>query len=160
VVAYPDLSKAVHALLSACGFVPAKKAVLRVDKSATGAKTRTSVSLDSPTPVVRVDGALRRRIEVYLDAVPPAVSGEGGHARTYGVACALVWGFALDAETALGLLAERYNPRCLPPWTPDELKYKVASAAAATDHRLLRGHLLHRPRRTRPAAITTPWITA
>jgi hypothetical protein len=159
VVPYPDLLRAVHALLSACGYVPPKKTVQLVNKAPAGPKTRTSIALDSLTPVVRVDGALRRRIEAYLDATPPAVSEEGGHSQTFSVACALIWGFALDTDTALGLLVEKYNPRCVPPWNLDELMHKVASALTATNHKHPRGHLLHRPRKTRPAIIT-PWITA
>ncbi|MCB9838224.1 MAG: bifunctional DNA primase/polymerase [Phycisphaeraceae bacterium] len=70
-----------------------------------------------------------RRAASYLDAMPPAVSGQGGHNRTYAAATALVHGFGLDEPTALNLLLDRYNPRCEPPWSEKELRHKVAEAA-------------------------------
>lgn len=74
------------------------------------------------------DEALRRA-EAYLDAIEPAISGAGGHNRTYAAATAMVHGFALDVETAFGLLRDRYNPRCRPPWSERELRHKVDDAA-------------------------------
>ncbi|HYW79198.1 MAG TPA: bifunctional DNA primase/polymerase [Thermoguttaceae bacterium] len=68
------------------------------------------------------------RAIAYLDACPPAISGNGGHNRTFSVAQALVNGFCLDPEEALVLLAEYYNPRCEPPWDEKDLQHKVDSA--------------------------------
>jgi len=73
--------------------------------------------------------AIERRAAAYLDAMPPAVSGQGGHNATYAAATAMVHGFGLDTETALQLLIHRYNPRCEPPWTEKELRHKVGDAA-------------------------------
>jgi len=68
------------------------------------------------------------RAVAYLDACPPAVSTQGGHNQTFGVAQALVNGFCLEPDTAMGLLAEHYNPRCKPPWEEKDLRHKVDSA--------------------------------
>jgi hypothetical protein len=73
---------------------------------------------------------LDRRIRCYLNRCPPAVSGHYGHAQTFKVACALVWGFALPRDTALHYL-EIYNACCEPPWSPAELAHKIDSALQA-----------------------------
>ncbi len=73
---------------------------------------------------------IERRAAAYLDRIPPAISGSGGHSQTYAAATAMVHGFGLDAETAFRLLADRYNPRCQPPWSEKELRHKVTDAAS------------------------------
>ncbi|GJQ30455.1 MAG: hypothetical protein HBSAPP03_23390 [Phycisphaerae bacterium] len=80
-------------------------------------------------PVAAPDAVLRRA-EAYLDRIPPAISGSGGHSQTYAAATAMVHGFGLDAETAFGLLWDRYNPRCQPPWSEKELQHKVGDASS------------------------------
>jgi putative DNA primase/helicase len=74
---------------------------------------------------------LRERITRYVNAVPPAISGQGGHARTFKLAIALVQGFDLSPEVALQFL-EVYNRRCEPAWSRAELKHKLADADSAT----------------------------
>ncbi|HMN41160.1 MAG TPA: DUF3987 domain-containing protein [Phycisphaerales bacterium] len=76
------------------------------------------------------DDAVLRRAVAYLDRIPPAISGSGGHGQTYAAATAMVHGFGLDPETAFGLLLDRYNPRCQPPWSEKELRHKVRDAAS------------------------------
>lgn len=76
------------------------------------------------------DDAVLRRAAAYLDAMPPAISGQGGHNRTYAAATAMAHGFGLDAGAALTLLLERYNPRCDPPWSERDLRHKVEDAAS------------------------------
>jgi len=71
---------------------------------------------------------LERRAAAYLDSMPPAISGSGGHNATYAAATALVHGFALDFGVAFALLRDRFNPRCQPPWTDKELLHKVSDA--------------------------------
>jgi hypothetical protein len=83
---------------------------------------------------------LSRRIQKYIDAIPGAVSGDGGHNATYFVAWQLVHGFALSVEEALPFL-QSFNGRCQPPWTEAELRHKLNQAATATDHKSSRGHL-------------------
>jgi len=63
----------------------------------------------------------------YVDRVPAAVSGEGGHSVTYSVAVALTRGFVLSEDDAYDALS-RYNDRCLPRWSERDLKYKLRSA--------------------------------
>ncbi|MDX9911235.1 MAG: bifunctional DNA primase/polymerase [Phycisphaerales bacterium] len=82
-----------------------------------------------------------RRAAAYLDAMPPAISGQGGHGRAYAAATALVHGFELEPEIALRMLLERYNPRCEPPWSEKELRHKVEDAASKP-HDRPRGWLL------------------
>jgi hypothetical protein len=81
------------------------------------------------TPAPTTPNALLARAGAYLDALPPAISGQGGHAATYRAATSLVHGFAIDPETALDMLLVRFNPRCQPPWTEQELRHKVDDAA-------------------------------
>lgn len=81
------------------------------------------------------------RAAAYLDAMPPAIVGSGGHNQTYAAATALVHGFALSPDAALHLLATRYNPRCEPSWSERELRHKVDDAASKA-HERPRGWLL------------------
>lgn len=92
------------------------------------------------TPAPPAD-AVERRAAAYLDAMPPAISGQGGHNATYAAATALVHGFELAPNAALRLLLERYNPRCKPPWSEKELRHKVENAAEKP-HDRPRGWLL------------------
>jgi hypothetical protein len=87
--------------------------------------SRHAVSRPVPAP-----DTVLRRAEAYLDRIPPAISGSGGHSQTYAAATAMVHGFGLDAEAAFGLLRDRYNPRCQPPWSEKELRHKVSDAAS------------------------------
>ena len=81
------------------------------------------------------------RARLYVEQIPGAVSGDGGHNQTFSVACALIHGFALDEADALTILCE-YNSRCSPPWTERELIHKLQSASTAR-HDKPRGHLMN-----------------
>lgn len=59
----------------------------------------------------------------------PAVEGQGGDSTTYQVSCR-VRDFGLSEAVAFRLINAIWNPRCDPPWHPDELKVKVANAYA------------------------------
>ncbi len=87
-----------------------------------------------------VRAGLSERIRTYLARVEPAISGQDGHGVTFKVACALVWGFALDAEQAFPFLSE-YNGRCQPPWSEKELRHKLDEALKVPQEKP-RGHLL------------------
>jgi putative DNA primase/helicase len=91
----------------------------RIAASANGTSSRTSVI---------------ERARKYLDAIPGAVSGSGGHNQTFHVACVLVLGFGLTKAEALGLLSE-YNQKCEPPWSEAELQHKIESADAQPGER-------------------------
>ncbi|MGE4158754.1 MAG: bifunctional DNA primase/polymerase, partial [Planctomycetota bacterium] len=88
---------------------------------------------------------VERRARAYLKKLPEAVSGEGGHDRTYRAAIAMVQGFCLNEETALRALREVHNPRCVPPWSEEELRHKVVQAAtkAVLTNRQPRGWLIN-----------------
>jgi hypothetical protein len=62
----------------------------------------------------------------YLDKLPPAISGAGGHAATFAAACWTVR-LGLSDIDALALLLE-YNRRCQPPWKETELAHKLRDA--------------------------------
>jgi hypothetical protein len=76
----------------------------------------------------------------YIDSIPRAVSGQGGHDATFHVACVLGNGFGLGGDESFGLLA-RWNVGCVPEWSERDLRHKVESAARAP-HREPRGYLL------------------
>ena len=77
----------------------------------------------------RVGSDVESRAIAYLNAMPPAIAGSGGHSQTYAAATALVHGFGLDPAVSLTILAEHYNPRCSPPWSEKELQHKINQAA-------------------------------
>jgi len=83
------------------------------------------------------DDAVMARAAAYLDRIPPAVSGSGGHSQAYAAATAMVHGFGLEPAAALDLLRDRYNPRCDPPWSEKELQHKVEDAASKPHDRPL-----------------------
>jgi RecA-family ATPase len=75
---------------------------------------------DSPAAV-----ALARE---YLSlSAPEAIEGQGGDSTTYLVACQLR-DYGLSPEKSLELLTEIYNERCQPPWSHEELVFKVRNA--------------------------------
>ncbi len=125
----PSRRYPVQALNVAAPTAPAVKAAL--------------VSVEPP-PAGTAGANLIERAERYIDRMPEAVSGQGGHGKTYAVAAALVNGFGLDEETAYAIMAQRYNPRCRPEWSERELRHKV-SDAATKEHERARGYLRDEP---------------
>lgn len=95
---------------------------------------------------------LETRIEKYLAAVPPAISGADGHRTLFLTAGKLVNGFGLDAETATAFLLAHYNQRCVPPWTEKEIRHKCDDAAKVFQGQ--RGYLLKKGERG--AAVRKP----
>lgn len=85
------------------------------------------------------------RARRYAQRMEGAVSGAGGHDRTFRVACTVVHGFALGEEEAMAVLLE-WNAKCAPPWTERELRHKVRGALRTTPRRE-RGWLLGGRRR-------------
>ena len=107
----------------------------------TGAVARTGSHPDRMTKH-QSSSDVESRALAYLDKLPPAISGNGGHAATYTAATVLVHGFEIEPERALTLLLDHYNPRCEPPWTEKEFRHKVTSAATKP-HNQPRGWLLN-----------------
>lgn len=85
---------------------------------------------------------LYEQAKSYLNAIPPAISGSGGHAQTLNAARALVWGFELPDHAAMELL-EQWNQICKPPWSIKELEHKLREASSAPFDKP-RGYLLKR----------------
>ena len=81
------------------------------------------VDLDQPANISRAITLLRG----YCESGHVAVSGSGGDNRTYAVA-AEVLNLGLTPEKAFELLADHWNPSCIPPWERDELMTKVRNA--------------------------------
>jgi putative DNA primase/helicase len=79
------------------------------------------------------------RAAAYLAKIPPAVSGQRGHDRTFHAVCALVQGFDLPIDLARPLL-QQWNLGCRPPWSAAELEHKLKDAANSGGSRP-RGHL-------------------
>lgn len=78
-------------------------------------------------PLVGVDPVRARdRAVAWLETAPVAIQGEGGDITTFKVAARLK-DLGCDENTALGLMAF-WNEGCVPPWTVDELRDKVAHA--------------------------------
>ena len=96
------------------------------------------------------------RARNYLAAIPPAVSGQNGHAATFAVACKLVHGFDLSPTEALPIMLD-WNAGCQPRWGEADLKHKLADAAKATSHHA-RGYLLGESERSeaKPVSFRPP----
>lgn len=94
-----------------------------------------------PSPRPKPTGPdLANRIRAYLRRVPPAVSGQHGHDRTFYAAGRLVRGFDLSPADALPYLLE-WNERCTPPWSEADVLRKLQEAAKQAGPR---GELLDR----------------
>jgi len=85
-------------------------------------------------PLANVYSDAAERASKYLQRVPPAISGQGGHNRTYRVACVLVLGFNLSPEAAFPVLSQ-WNAACEPPWSDKELWHKLFDADKLTGPR-------------------------
>jgi hypothetical protein len=109
------------------------------------AARKSVIEHNAPTSVIA-------RARKYLAKLPPAISGQGGHAATFRAACRLVIGFGLDREQALSLLLEWNETHCQPPWSERELKHKVDDALKQPGWR---SYLLSKNDRQRVAAPTS-----
>lgn len=72
-----------------------------------------------------------RRARAWVACVEGAISGQGGHRRTFRVACKLTHpfpeGFGLSIEQAWAIIKE-WNEQCEPPWSGRELTHKLEDA--------------------------------
>lgn len=67
------------------------------------------------------------RCRAYLEALPDAVSGEGGHNTTLQAACEC-YRFGLGDADAASVMQWFNAEKCAPPWTQRELDHKLESA--------------------------------
>jgi hypothetical protein len=81
------------------------------------------------------------RASRYVAKMDGAIAGSHGHDATWAAACVLVRGFDLDRGTALAILVNEYNQRCVPPWEIRDLERKIDQAATKAN-KLDRGYLL------------------
>lgn len=79
---------------------------------------------DLPGAVERV----RHLLAGYVRDKDVAVEGCGGDDRTYRL-CAEVLNLGVSPKRALELIADEWNPHCIPPWDLEELRVKVENAA-------------------------------
>lgn len=79
------------------------------------------------------------RAMAYLDAIPPALSGSGGHNAALRAACECVRFGLTDGEMLEAM--QHYNTRCQPPWSQKELAHKIDSAKAKAQHGARAGHV-------------------
>jgi hypothetical protein len=110
------LPEAAYAYLEQLGAGP----LIRRSADAAGCSRRGVAAKDADN--------VEARAIAYLATCEPAISGQRGHDKTFGVACRVGPGFDLRPEVALRLLAAHYNPQCLPPWSANELRHKVEDA--------------------------------
>ncbi len=100
--------------------------VIRIDwcRARTRRQLHRSIEI-SPSDV------MVRRARGYLACIEGAISGQGGHARTFRVACKLTHlpprGFGLTIAQAWPLFLE-WNEQCEPPWSERELLHKLEDA--------------------------------
>lgn len=78
---------------------------------------------------------VEERARAYARKIDPAISGQGGHDKTFYAACKVGPGFGLPRDLAIRILAEEYNPRCEPPWSQKDLERKVDEAYKKEPHR-------------------------
>jgi len=83
---------------------------------------------EEPAPIYAEDAPECIQLAVaYLLTEPGAIEGESGDITTYRTACHLK-DLGVSPATALSLLLEYYNPKCIPEWTREELAAKVRNA--------------------------------
>jgi len=109
---------ATEALIAACAGTKTAAAEQHLTKAQ---RETPLVDLDQPYDIARAIDWLKK------DA-PPALEGQGGEYRTLLIAMDLRDQFALSEPTAYDLMLEHYNPRCEPPWEPEDLQTKVSNA--------------------------------
>jgi putative DNA primase/helicase len=68
----------------------------------------------------------------WISKASPAIEGQGGHAHTFGICCALIKGFCLSIHESTSLISE-WNITCSPPWSDFDLQHKLLDAESAPD---------------------------
>ena len=101
---------------------------------------------------------LADRARKYVEKMPPAISGNGGHDALFAVACVLIHGFDVPEPEAWLLLCE-YNARCQPPWSQRELRHKLSEVRRVSHLKPL-GHLLSDGGKTTPQSSSPPRVLA
>lgn len=95
----------------------------------------------------------------YLEKLPPAMSGAGGHGATFNAALACRRFGLSEGETWQAMQA--FNERCQPPWSEKELKHKIESVGGVSITKRLGGQRAHthtRPVFVAPARPAAPTV--
>lgn len=80
------------------------------------------------TSAIDSDASIQAAIS-FAQTAPAAIEGQRGDDTTFTTAARMVREMALSVEVAYQILAQHWNPRCQPPWHPDELLQKVENAS-------------------------------
>jgi hypothetical protein len=75
---------------------------------------------------------ISERAAAYVERMPPAISGSGGHTATFAAAAVLTRGFAMPESDALPLLLAWNQTHCQPPWSEADIRLKLRSAVTST----------------------------
>lgn len=99
-----------------------------VRRAAANTSTNTKANTSPNTFTVSAETPLEDRLRRYLEATPPAISGERGHDATFKLCCKVVEVFGVLPDTVLIEHLETWNDTCLPPWKAKELRHKLSEA--------------------------------
>lgn len=76
---------------------------------------------------------IRRFIDWLQNEAKPAIEGQNGN-DTLAATGAMGSSYALSEETTIQLMAEHWNPRCIPPWDFEDLEYHGGSGWRSAEH--------------------------
>lgn len=101
----------------------------------TEALAEPSSTPQSSIPHTPINGNGSSRIDrclAYLERMPDAISGAGGHDQTFAAACRIVEFVGDDPGAAWDLLQWWNTNKCSPPWSERELQHKLDDALRNT----------------------------
>jgi hypothetical protein len=76
--------------------------------------------------------SISERASAYLERMPPAIAGSGGHTATFNAAVTLVRGFAMSESDALPIFLAWNQTHCQPSWSEAGIRQKLRSASLST----------------------------
>lgn len=106
--------------------------------------------VETKPPPAAPSSLLETRARAYLEKMPAAISGAGGHNDLWRAARKLVCDFGLNEQAAFRILKTEYNPRCQPPWSDKEIQHKVQQALTRANE--------HHPIQDRPMPGAVPMV--
>lgn len=109
-------------------------ALLNHMASKTKKRQKASVCLPVAREEKPATAKQRTRAVGKAKAWEPAFDGKGGRLVAFNLANTLVNGLGLSVEEALSVMMDHWNGRCVPPWTEEELRERVQSAARDGRH--------------------------
>lgn len=82
---------------------------------------------DQPSAIYKDDAQTIKRFREYCQRAQPGIEGDAGDKTTLQTAF-MGHDYGLSAARCYEIMLEVYNPRCVPPWTPEDLQKKVNNA--------------------------------